>query len=171
MVVFLNKKLKKWLFSWTRGRGNYMFDMLEDFLDVFIGGMLLFFADLKIEKVDDIAKGSTASWDRRFNFKFGTFERCSCCNRSDLPPQLLQTLEEYLGQITAKEAPMFSPPTSNTNCNKDFKTVGNRLNTCSISTCVFRFREKCAKTVHTCSWFCLQFSRTNKHYCHSLMGT
>ena len=35
----LNKKLKKWLYSWTGGRGNFMFYMLEDFVDIFIGGL------------------------------------------------------------------------------------------------------------------------------------
>ena len=39
----LNKKLKKWLYSWTGGRGNFMFDMLEDFMDTFISGLSLFF--------------------------------------------------------------------------------------------------------------------------------
>ena len=81
-----------------------MFDMLKDFVDIFIGGMSLcvcvcVFSGFNLDKVEDILQPNTTSWDRRFNFKFGKFDLCSCCKRTDLPGPERQFFSTVLDKI------------------------------------------------------------------------
>ena len=130
----LNKKIKEWIFGWTGGKGphkdsdNYFQAMVLQAVDVFIGGMSLFFEDFALNDVEDIFCANEKAWDNRFAFKFGTEkERCTCCNRNDLQPKFLQTLEKHLKVLTAKELPCLQLPQIKKALDKPYKKTSLSL--------------------------------------------
>ena len=106
----LNKKIKKWVFAWTCGRGNYIKDMMEQMLEIWLGGLTLFFQDFKVGEINDILEPNTSSWHNRFAYKFGTGDECTCCNRKDLPENSIQLLKTWVKKLAEKKDYVFSSP-------------------------------------------------------------